>query len=125
MSTFITLFYCGTKIRRKVYTRNIIEENARSYDIFYAKYENCKEYNSEIILNIPEGKKFSEIPETKNLNYKDHNYAISFELIKPNTLKIFRKVTLPWKDISKEEYLDFKKYVEDVIEIEKQIVGFK
>ena len=38
---------------------------------------------------------------------------------------IFRQVTLPWNDISKEEYLDFKKYVEDVIEIEKQIVGFK
>ena len=109
----------------KVYTRNIIEENVRNYDIFYAKYENCKEYNTEIILNIPEGKKFSEIPETKNLNYKDHNYAISFELVKPNALKINRKVMLPWKDISKEEYLDFKKYVEDVIEIEKQIVGFK
>lgn len=109
----------------KVYTRNIIEENTRNYDIFYAKYENCKEYDSEIILNIPEGKKFSEIPETKSLNYKDHNYAISFELVKPNSLKISRKVTLPWRDISKEEYLEFKKYVEDVIEIEKQIVGFK
>lgn len=109
----------------KVYTRNIIEENTRNYDIFYTKYENCKEYNSEIILNIPEGKKFSEIPETKSLNYKDHNYVISFELVKPNSLRINRKVTLPWKNISKEEYLEFKKYVEDVIEIEKQIVGFK
>ncbi|WP_157486085.1 transglutaminase domain-containing protein [Flavobacterium soli] len=109
----------------KVYTRNIIEENTRNYDISYTKYENCKEYNSEIILNIPEGKKFSEIPETKLLNYKDHNYSISFELVTPNSLRINRKVTLPWKNISKEEYLDFKKYVEDVIEIEKQIVGFK
>lgn len=109
----------------KVYTRNIIEENTRNYDIFYTKYENCKEYNSEIILNIPEGKKFSEIPETKSLIYKNHNYAITFELVKPNSLRINRKVTLSWEDITKEEYLDFKKYVEDVIEVEKQIVGFK
>ena len=109
----------------KVYTRSVIEENIRNYDISYTKYENCKEYNSEIVLNIPEGKSFSEIPETKTLNYKDHKYAIAFELIKPNSLLIKRNVTLPWKNISKEEYLDFKKYVEDVIEIEKQIVGFK
>lgn len=109
----------------KVYTRNIIQEDIRNYDIFYTKYENCKEYNSEIILNIPTDKKFSEIPETKSLIYKDHNYTIIFELLKPNSLKISRKVTLPWENIKREDYADFKKYVEDVIEIEKQVVGFK
>lgn len=109
----------------KVYTRNIIEENERNFDIAYTKYENCKEYNSEIILNIAEGKKFAEIPENKTLINKEHKYEISFELVKPNSLKINRRVTLSWDTIKKEDYPEFKKYVEDIIEIEKQIVGFK
>lgn len=109
----------------KVYTRNIIEENERNYEIAYAKYENCKEYNSEIIMNIAEGKKFAEIPENKTLIYKQHKYEITFELLKPNSLKINRNVKLSWDNIKKEDYAEFKKYVEDVIEIEKQIVGFK
>lgn len=109
----------------RVYTRNVIEEITRNYEISYTKYENSKEYNSEIILNIEEGKKFTEIPENKNLKYKEHNYNITYELVKPNVLKINRKVTLSWENISKEAYPEYKKYVEDVLEIEKQIVGFK
>ena len=109
----------------KVYTRNVIEETSRNYDILYTTYENCKEYDSEVILNIQEGKKFVEIPENKTLTYKNHIYAITFELVKPNALKIKRNVTLSWDNIPKEDYLAYKKYVEDVIEIEKQIVGFK
>ena len=76
-------------------------------------------------MNIDEGKKFTEIPENKILKYKEHKYSIMYELVKPNVLKINRNVTLSWENISKEAYPEFKKYVEDVLEIEKQIVGFK
>ena len=109
----------------RVYTRNVIEEISRDYEISYTDYENAKEYNAEIILNIEEGKKFTEIPENKNLKYKEHNYSITFALIKPNMLKISRNVTLSWKNISKEDYPEYKAFVEDVLETEKQIIGFK
>ena len=115
----------GIPFLDKVYTRNVIEEITRNYEILYTNYENSKEYDSEIILNIDEGKKFTEIPENKILKYKEHNYSITYELVKPNVLKINRNVTLSWENISKEAYPEFKKYVEDVLEIEKQIVGFK
>ncbi|MEO5778040.1 MAG: transglutaminase-like domain-containing protein [Flavobacterium sp.] len=109
----------------KVYTRDIVTKEIRNYDINYINYENNSSYNSTIILNIPEGKKFTEIPESKTYTYKKHSYSINFELVKPNSLKISRIVSTPWDNITTAEYSDYKKYVEEVIANEDQVVGYK
>jgi hypothetical protein len=109
----------------KVYTKDIISEATRNYPILYANYETAKEYNTEITLNIPEGKKFVEIPESKSFSYKNHQYSISYELPMPNQLVVKRKVTLDWEDIQTSEYTLYKKYVEDVLATEEQIAGYK
>lgn len=109
----------------KVYTRDIVNEETRNYDINYPTYENNSNYNSTIVLNIPVGKKFTEIPENKTYAYKNHNYSISFELVKPNSLKVTRVVATPWDNITTSEYADYKKYVDDVIANEDQVVGYK
>ena len=56
--------------------------------------------------------KFIEIPENNNLAYKNFNYSIKYELLKNNKLKITRKADTPWDNIKKEEYSEFKKFVE-------------
>ncbi|MCZ8146002.1 transglutaminase domain-containing protein [Flavobacterium sp.] len=109
----------------KVYTRDIVALDKRNYPIQYFKYENSNAYHSEVILTIPTGKKFSEIPESKTFQYKGHSYSLRFESVSPNVLKVTRDVTLDWNDIDTAEYLNYKKYVEDVIAAEEQIVGFK
>lgn len=109
----------------KVYTRDIIAKDERKYDIQYFKYENSNEYHSEVILTIPEGKKFMEIPESKTFSYKGHSYSLSFETVAPNKLKVKRTVLLDWNDVPTTAYPSYKKYVEDVIAAEEQIVGFK
>lgn len=109
----------------KVYTRDIIAKETRNYDINYIKYENNLSYDSTIILNIPSDKKFTEIPENKTYAYKGHSYSINFELVKPNSLKVSRIVSTPWDNITTSEYADYKKYVEEVIANEDQVVGYK
>jgi len=109
----------------KVYTRDIIALETRKYDIDYFSYETSNEYQSEVILNIAADKKFTEIPESKTFTFKGHKYQILFELVKPNSLKVTRNVTLNWDKITVSEYPEFKKYVDDVIAAEEQIVGFK
>ncbi|MEC4003777.1 transglutaminase domain-containing protein [Flavobacterium sp. SUN052] len=109
----------------KVYTRDIIALETRKYDIDYFSYETSNEYQSEIILNIPADKKFTEIPESKTFTFKGHKYQITFEQLKPNSLKVTRTVALTWDNITTAEYADYKKYVDDVIAAEEQIVGFK
>lgn len=109
----------------KVYTRDIIASENRKFDINYFNYENNNKYESEVILNIPEGNKFSEIPESKTFSFKNQNYTLQFELVNNNSLKIKREVTIPWDNIKPNDYLEYKKFVEDVIAAEEQIVGFK
>jgi hypothetical protein len=109
----------------KVYTRDVVNKETRNYDVNYISYENNLSYKTEIFMNIPEGKKFTEIPENKSYIYKNHKYEIAFELVKPNSLKITRKVNTPWDDITTTEYPEFKKYVEEVLTNEEQVIGFK
>ncbi|WP_448931767.1 transglutaminase domain-containing protein [Flavobacterium sp.] len=109
----------------KVYTRDIVNKETRNYDINYAAYENNSNYNSTIILNIPAGKKFTEVPENKTYTFKNHSYSINFELIQPNSLKVSRLVSTPWDNITSTEYAEFKKYVDEIIANEDQVVGYK
>lgn len=109
----------------KVYTRDIISSEKRNYDIEYASYENTNEYKSEVVINIPEGKKFVEVPASKEMAYKNHLYKIKYELVSPNSLKVIREVNTPWDTIKTTEYADYKKYVEEVIAAEEEIIGFK
>jgi len=109
----------------KVYTRDIIAQETRNYDINYISYENNIDYSSTIFLNVPEGKKFTEIPESKVFTYKNHNYSITFELVKPNSLKIVRTVKTPWDNIKVADYPQYKAYLEEVLATEEQVVGFK
>jgi hypothetical protein len=109
----------------KVYTRDIVSQETRNYDINYVTYENNNDYHSVVILNIPEGKKFTEVPENKTFTFKKHSYNITFELVASNSLKITRTVKTPWDTITTAEYPEYKNYVEEVLTVEEQVVGFK
>lgn len=109
----------------KAYTRDIISTETRNFDINYFNYENFNEYTSEIILNVENGKKFTEVPADRSLKFDGHLYEIKFELIASNSLKIVRNVKTSRENILTSRYKDFKKYVEEIIEIEDQVLGFK
>ncbi len=109
----------------KPFTKDIVATENRNTDIQYTKYERQNEYVEEVYLNIPENMKFIEIPENKKLAYNDFSYSINYELQKNNKLKITRTATTPWDNIKKEQYPEFKKFVEEVINSENQILGYK
>jgi hypothetical protein len=109
----------------KIYTREIINSEKRNYDIDYTTYETFREYLTDVVLNIPAGKKFVEVPEGKEIVYKGHKYKLKYELLAPNSLKVTREVILSWENIKASEYDEFKKYVEDVIAGEEQVIGYK
>ncbi|KIC61464.1 DUF3857 domain-containing protein [Chryseobacterium taiwanense] len=109
----------------KPFTKEVVATENRTTDIQYTKYEKQNDYFEEVYLNIPEGMKFIEIPENKVLAYNDFKYSINYNLEKNNRLKITRKADTPWNNIKKEQYPEFKKFVEDVINTENQILGYK
>ncbi len=109
----------------KPFTKDVVATENRNTDILYTQYERQNEYFEEVYLNIPEGMKFIEIPESKTMAYNNFNYSISYELEKNNRLKITRKSQTPWDNIRKEQYPEFKKFVEEAINAENQILGYK
>ncbi len=109
----------------EVYTKDLISEEKRNYPINYLAYENTNEYLNEINFTLPATKKFTDLPTNKILNYKGHKYALEFKLIKPNVLQIKRKVTTGTEEITTAEYPEFKKYIEEVLNTEEQVIGFK
>lgn len=109
----------------KPFTKEVVATENRTSDIMYTKYEKQNDYFEEIYLNIPNGMKFIEIPENKMLVYNNFKYSINYELQKNNRLKITRKADTPWDNIKKEEYNEFKKFIENAINTENQILGYK
>lgn len=109
----------------KPFTKNIVATENRNSDIIYTRYEKQNEYIEEVYLNIPENMKFVEIPENKSLAYQNFRYTINYDLQKNNTLKITRTAITPWDIIKKEQYPEFKKFVEEAINSENQILGYK
>ncbi|SDR09099.1 protein of unknown function [Chryseobacterium soldanellicola] len=109
----------------KPFTKEVVATENRKTDIQYTKYEKQNDYFEEIYLNIPENMKFIEIPENKTLAYNNFKYSINYELQKNNKLKITRIANTPWDNIKKEQYPEFKKFVEDAINTENQILGYK
>jgi hypothetical protein len=107
------------------YNNEIISLENRSFDIKYVYYEGVNLYETEVIYQLAEGQNFIEIPESKQFNFKELSYELKFDLISPNQLKVNRIANIKWDDIASKDYSTYKKYVEGILESEKQIVGFK
>ncbi len=109
----------------KSYTNNLVALETRNFDILYPNYETNTDYVEELTLNLPSPLKFTEIPQNSELTYKNHTYELKFELLEPNKLKVSKKNHTPWDTISAAEYPAFKKYVDEVLHLEAQILGYK
>ncbi|WP_346985462.1 DUF3857 domain-containing protein [Chryseobacterium sp. POE27] len=109
----------------KPFTKEVVATENRKTDILYTLYERQNSYSEEILLTVPENMRFVEIPENKMLAYNNFKYSISYELQKNNKLKITRTADTPWDNIKANQYSEFKKFVEDAINAENQILGYK
>ena len=107
------------------YTRGIVALEQRKYPVFYPFYENINHYYSETVLNIDKENKFVEIPESQKFIYKNHQYEIRYELVNDYSLKVIREVHIPFDNIEVNDYGEFKKYVEKIIEQEEIVIAFE
>ena len=109
----------------KAYTQRLIALENRKFEIFYPSYESIKTYSNSFEIQIDDNNKFIDLPENKKFEYKNHKYSINYKLIKPNVLKVDSVAETSFENISKEEYAEFKKFIENVLETENVFMGFK
>lgn len=107
------------------YTQSIIAEDTRKHDILYRDYEDTSSYSETIIIELEEGKKFIEIPESKQLSYKNHSYSINYKELAPNKIEVNILSQPSFEEIKAEEYDNFKAFVQSVIETREQYLAYK
>lgn len=109
----------------KPYNVSLIKNEKRITDIIYALYENIKTFDYTIDVFIDAEKKFVEVPQNSTLSYKKHKFNINYNLISPNHLQVKTISNTSLDNISTTEYIEFKTYVDSVLNKLKDVVGFK
>ncbi|WP_407556719.1 transglutaminase domain-containing protein [Winogradskyella sp. 4-2091] len=107
------------------YENSIIQLEERNYPIDYIQYESVDSYSTQYNIEIEEGQTFVEIPESKNFNFKNHKYSITYENPRPNQLNVTIEAVTPYDNVSPEDYPTYKIYVKNILETELEYIGFK
>ncbi|MDB5280152.1 MAG: hypothetical protein JWR61_5107 [Ferruginibacter sp.] len=107
-----------------VATLESLSADKREYPVEYWNYENTDVYETIIEVQAPSGRKLLECPADKNFSFKNSTYSLKF-IRTPTLLKIIRKVSLNRNDIKPEDYKLFKKFFNDIVEIESKYLVFK
>lgn len=107
------------------YTSSIVNLEKREYEINYIDYEATDLYEVNYTINIPENKEFIEIPENVSLAFKKHNFSIKYNKLKNHKLRVEINATPSFENIKPQDYLEFKKFVQNVLEAQEAFIGFK
>ncbi|HFS66706.1 MAG TPA: hypothetical protein ENK67_00665, partial [Flavobacteriia bacterium] len=109
----------------KPYTDDIVSLEKRNYPIDYNKYERVDQYLINYDITLKDDLKFIEIPKNTELNFKKHHFKISYIKKDVNNLNVSIKADIDRKNISKEDYEDYRKFVKKILEIESVFIGVK
>lgn len=119
LSTFKVPFY-NLFVKADAFT----EEERRTV-LSYWDYEDIDHYLDVTIVNLPEGKTFTEVPENLQLAFKNMTYSLKYEKVGTSQLKVVRDIQVQRDDIAVEEYKLWRAFVDAVLDAESKYVAFK
>lgn len=119
LSTFKVPFY-NLFVKADAFT----EEERRTV-LSYWDYEDIDHYLDVTIVNLPEGKTFTEVPENLQLTFKNMTYSLKYEKVGTTQLKVVRDIQVQRDDIAVEEYKLWRAFVDAVLDAESKYVAFK
>lgn len=109
-----------------VATQGIFTDEARKYPFEYWSYENAEKYVTEVVIELPEGKVFNQVPAGFQGKYDWMDYALSYEQLAGNKLKIKRVFTTDLnKGVTPEAFAGMKDFFNKIIENEQKYISFK
>lgn len=99
--------------------------NTRIFPINYNAYEDTDFYETRIHINLPEGKKFLEVPADENITFRGMTYTLKFKTVSPGKLEITRTFNSNRNSIPAEEYAAFKSFIEKVVKAESKMIAYQ
>ncbi|AWO01916.1 hypothetical protein DLD77_09510 [Chitinophaga alhagiae] len=109
-----------------VATQNIFTADARKYPFKYWAYENAEKYVTEVVIELPEGKAFNQVPSGLTTSFDKMNYSLTYEQLAAGKLKITRRFTTDTnKEVPAETFPGMKEFFNKIIESEQKYISFK
>ncbi|MEM7105391.1 MAG: DUF3857 domain-containing protein [Bacteroidota bacterium] len=109
----------------KIISLNNFPDEPRSHELQYWEYEDMESYYTEIVVEIPEGQAWMDLPENVNIDEFFMNYSLTFEKIDNRKLKITRSADLKRINIPAEKYQAFRDVIREVVAAEDVYLAFK
>lgn len=106
-------------------TADPFSKEERLYDVEYNLYEKVDLYEDKLIVEIPEGQNFENLPKDVSLSYLDFKYDLKFKVLDSRHLEISRNFVPMRRQFSKEEYKDLRAFLNKVLAAESKYVAFK
>jgi tetratricopeptide (TPR) repeat protein len=105
---------------------NNFSADTRVYPIEFWSYENVDTYETIVTITAPVGTKFTEVPSTETLQFKELKYSIQYTLKSPDKLSIVRRFTnTRQQQIPVADYPVFKSFFEKIIKAENKFIAYK
>ncbi|TMI74848.1 MAG: DUF3857 domain-containing protein [Bacteroidetes bacterium] len=104
---------------------NNFSSDTRTYPVEYWSYEDVDTYETIVNISLPVGKKFTELPATETLSYKNLKFTIQYTLKAPDKLVVVRKFSSDRQNIPAAEYADFKAFFEKIVKAEQKFIAYK
>jgi hypothetical protein len=108
----------------KVYPFDFLTVDERHFDIELWNYIDYDFSNEDIVISIPNDKKVMELPENISLKNKFGSYELTF-VQKSNELHISRVINLNADLIKKEDYSEFRKFIDKLVEVDNINIGLR
>lgn len=100
-------------------------DNPRTLPVSYWEYEDADQYKEEILVRLPIGKSFVEIPKDVSLSFGGMTYQLRYVQIKGEGLRVIREIHVKRDNISAADYPKFREFAEAVVNAETRLVGFR
>jgi len=107
-----------------VATLESLSADERKFPIEYWNYENSDGYQTTVVIQLPAGQKFIEIPTDQKFSFKGSTYSLKY-IKDGDKLRVVRSARLQRENISPSDYSAFRKFFNDIVEAETKYLVFK
>ncbi len=109
-----------------VATQDIFTNEARQHPFQYWSYENTDNYVTEVVIELPEGKAFDQVPGNMQEKFEGMTYEIAYEKLTPGKLKVTRSFRADTgAEIAPAAFVGMKDFFNKIVEKEQKYISFK
>lgn len=101
------------------------QEEPRRFPLYFHLYDDADLYADEIVLTVPEGKQFSDVPSNVKYSFDQLTYSLEYVKVSPQKLKVVRTINIKTNEVAPARYEDLRSFVEQVVAAEQRYVVFK